>query len=505
MKRDDLGNEADRDGLRRRTTVFLRIITFKPVAPLTQKKKNMEVEVSREARLLFVRLANRRATTLKLKAFSRGGAVFARVFFLAATLLFGATANVGAATYRTPNFIIYADSEAFARKAGEEAEKFRRDLAILWLGGELLNWSNPCAVTIETGPTLGAGGETTFKVEGGEVYDWKITAQGTEERVLDSVLPHEVMHTVLASYLRAQAPRWIDEGMATLTESEFERTNYRFRLADFLHARKGIAFNDMVATTEYPDDVMPFYSQVFSVCEYMVLIGGRRRLVEFAKEGARTNDWNAALRRYYEGRTLGDLQLEWVAWVGDWDAANRPTQLPATPKLRDFDEWRREELLASRGSVPAQTRAAEPTARAQNAEPSESPSKWKETLGDVFDGVRSWGRGPEDAQNSKDLTIRGRKERVETTSASAFEDARTSTPNVRGDRSRQFGETRQVAPSRQNAQTTLNGRNAAKNSSVGESRATILIPRANGTGALNASRTGVLTSGAGSASRSTTF
>jgi hypothetical protein len=445
--------------------------------------------VSKEARLLLGRFSDRCATPLKAGAFSRGAAARVCTFFLTAALFLGATADAWAATYRSPNFIVYADSDDFARRACEAAELYRRDLAVLWLGEALPNWSKPCAITIKTGPKLGAGGETTFTVCNDEVYDWKITAQGTKERVLDSVLPHEITHTVLASYLRAQAPRWIDEGMATSVEADSERTRYRLNLADFLHSRKGIAFNDMVAMKEYPTDVMPFYSQVFSVCEYLILIGGRRRLVEFAKEGARTNDWNAALARYYEGRTLGDLQLEWVAWVGEWDAANRPAQLPATPKLRDFDEWRREELLASRGSVPAQTQAVEPTARAQNVE---EPSKWSEKLGDVFDGVRSWGRGAENKQDGENLPSRGRKERVEPASANVLTDARV-------DRSRRLGETRQVAPSKSSVE-----RNAASGSSVGDRRAPIWIPRGDGATRSNAAQsrgTGLLTSGAGSASR----
>ena len=465
--------------------------------------------MSKEARLLLRTTQNCCATAVNALAFPRGVASRFFALFLTTTFLLGASADAFAATYRTPNFIVYADSDEFARKASEVVEIYRRDLALLWLGEALPNWSKPCVITIKTGPTLGAGGETTFTVCDDEVYDWKITAQGTEERVLDSVLPHEITHTILASYLRAQAPRWIDEGMATSVESASERTRYRLSLADFLHERKGIAFNDMVAMKDYPVEVMPFYSQVFSVCEYLILIGGRRRLVEFAKEGARTNDWNAALRRYYEGRSLGDLQLEWVAWVGVWDKANRPAQLPATPKLRDFDEWRREEMLASRGSVPAQTRAAEPTARAQNAEATEAPSKWKETLGDVFDGVRSWGRENENKQNGEKTTLAGRKERVNPTSADVLEDARTSATNARVDRSRAFGETRQVAPSRQNARTSATGGSAANNSNVGDPSATAWIPRANETKAASASqaprRAGLLTSGAGSASRSTAF
>ncbi|MBQ7814109.1 MAG: hypothetical protein IJ387_06410, partial [Thermoguttaceae bacterium] len=107
------------------------------------------------------------------------------------------------------------------------------------------------------------------------------------------------------------------------------------RLVGYLRSNKGIPFNNMVAFTEYPVDVQPFYSQAFSVCEYLILIGGRRRLVEFAKEGTFTKDWNAALQRYYGCKSLGDLQVDWNAWVYEWVESKRPTRLP-TAKLRGF-------------------------------------------------------------------------------------------------------------------------------------------------------------------------
>jgi len=480
--------------------------------------------VSKEARLLSKRLKNRWAISAdersnigdvdRMKRFYRLNRFFRAAFapktgfvslvayvWAATFFLLATSSNAWAATFRTSNFIVHADSAVFARKVGEAAEQYRKDLAVLWLGKVLPNWSNPCVVTVKTGETLGPGGETVFTYCNNEVFDWKMTAQGPEARVLDSVLPHEITHTILASYLKAPAPRWIDEGMATSVEADVERTNYRTMLADYLHSRKGIAFNDMVAMKEYPVDLMPFYSQSFSVCEYLILIGGRRRLVEFAKEGARTNDWNGALRRYYEGRSLGDLQLEWVAWIGAWDAANRPTQLPKTPKLRDFNELRQEEMLASR------TFSAETTARAQNVEPvATAPSNWKTTLGEAFDGVRSWGREAKNAQNRGNLTVDGRERRVETTAARDFDFAQDETSNVRGERSRRFGESRQIAPDKKTGQNAQ----AAQDASFSGRRATIWVPRGGGAAVSKATdrgtaSSGVLSSGAGTATRTNDF
>lgn len=248
------------------------------------------------------------------------------------------TPQLLAATYKTDNFTVHAADDEFARRVGDAVEEYRESLAILWLGRVLPRWSSPCVVSVRVGKDLLAGGETVFSFSDGEVYDWKMRVQGSSERILDSVLPHEVTHTIIASYLRGPAPRWLDEGMATSVEADAERLRYRTMLVTFLHTKRGIAFNEMIAMKEYPEDLTPFYSQSFSICEYLIAIGGYRRLAEFAKSGSRTNDWKSALKLYYNCDSLGALQMEWVDWVRKWDVADRPAVLPETRKLPLFDD-----------------------------------------------------------------------------------------------------------------------------------------------------------------------
>ena len=45
---------------------------------------------------------------------------------------------------------------------------------------------------------------------------------GPKERLLNSVLPHEITHTVFAHYFKQPVPRWADEGGAVLSEDEIE-------------------------------------------------------------------------------------------------------------------------------------------------------------------------------------------------------------------------------------------------------------------------------------------
>ena len=137
---------------------------------------------------------------------------------IAVVLLAWFTGEARAAGYRTVNFIVEAPTETLARKIGDAAEQYRQTLAIEWTGRPLPRWSRPCPITAQVSPNLGAGGATSFVFDRGEVFNWTMTIQGSEERILDSVLPHEITHTIFASHFRRPLPRWADEGACTTVE-----------------------------------------------------------------------------------------------------------------------------------------------------------------------------------------------------------------------------------------------------------------------------------------------
>jgi hypothetical protein len=229
-------------------------------------------------------------------------------------ILLAAFASLGA-SYRTPNFIVEAPSAQMAQQIGQAAETFRRDLAKEWLGTTMPNWAQPCPITAQVGDHLGAGGATSFVFEHGEVYGWRMSIQGSLVRILDSVLPHEVTHTIFATHFRRPLPRWADEGACTTVEHPSEKSKQQMMLIDFLHTNRGIAFNRMFAMKEYPQDVMPLYSQGYSVARYLVAQGGKRKFLAFLGEGMADEKWSQATNKYYGIPSLDALQNNWLAWV----------------------------------------------------------------------------------------------------------------------------------------------------------------------------------------------
>ena len=224
--------------------------------------------------------------------------------------------SASAAPVRTPNFVVEAPTDAIAEQIGKAAEQYRHDLAVHWLGEPLpKNWRKPCPIRVRVGEQLGAGGETSFLFDRGHVFGWEMEIQGSLERVLDSVLPHEITHTIFASYFRQPLPRWADEGACTTVEHEVERGNHRRMLVEFLHTSRGIAFSQMFAMTEYPRDVLPLYSQGHSLVTYLLQQGGPRKFVAFMENGLEADRWTEAVREHYGHPSLAALQDSWLDWV----------------------------------------------------------------------------------------------------------------------------------------------------------------------------------------------
>jgi len=231
--------------------------------------------------------------------------------------------------FATDNFVVTAPDPAFARKIGNEAERFRRELAVEWIGDELRQWSEKCPIQVKL--AAHAGGETSFAFmfngdQRGEPTGWDMKIFGTPERLLDSVLPHEVTHTIFATHFRRPLPRWADEGACTTVEHYAEKKKNHGMLIHFLTSQpsRGIPFNRMFTMKDYPQDILPLYAQGYSVAKYLIMEKGRRHFLDYVnagmemeQKGRELDAWNRATKQYYGYENLSDLQVKWERWVAD--------------------------------------------------------------------------------------------------------------------------------------------------------------------------------------------
>jgi hypothetical protein len=243
-----------------------------------------------------------------------------RVALCAGSLVLFAAISCGAselhaANARSENFLVSAPTPRLAQSVAKQAERFRDELAVYWLGKPLPRWNTPCPIKVIAGPQLAAQGVTTYNRA--PVGNFQMKVIGSEQRILDSVLPHEVTHTVLATHFGKPLPRWADEGICTTVEHAEERRKHEAKLREFLSTRRGIAMNRLFLLTEYPNDMLPMYAQGYSVCRFLIEQSGPRKFIAFLTDYMQQPSWTENVRKHYGYDSLAGLQEQWLAWVAN--------------------------------------------------------------------------------------------------------------------------------------------------------------------------------------------
>lgn len=294
-------------------------------------------------------------------------------------VLVGALSSLGA-SYTTTNFHVEAPTREFAQQVGQAAEYYRRELSIAWTGKVMRDWGARCPVTVQVG-NMGAGGATTFSFDRGEVYGWKMRVQGSEERILDSVLPHEINHTIFACYFRRPLPRWADEGAASLIEHESERLRLQAISDQVRGTTRKIPLRKLLPMKEYPSDqqdVLTLYAEGYSLVDYLMQHGDKPKYLRFLKS-AFSGGWETALEEHYGFASIDQLEAQWDQWtIAGSPRLNLPkgTEVAAVePPTSTTPERRMAASPAQKESPPtirAQTPEGQPIARSD--EPASRPA-----------------------------------------------------------------------------------------------------------------------------------
>ena len=277
------------------------------------------------------------------------------------------TAGTNAAVVKTTNFIVETarqdDAEEFARLA----EHYRKTKAMEWLGKEMPNWRTPCRLRVNV-TNSGAGGATTFDFNGGQVSQ-EMQIEGARERLKNSVLPHEVTHTVFAHHFRQPVPRWADEGGSVYSEDDLERTRHDKLCKQILNAGDGIQLKALFQMKEYPRQVMTLYAQGYSVTKFLVEQSDRQTFLSFVGMGLH-DGWDRAAREFYNFNNVEALEKGWIDHlrkVARGEAVVRNPPPAASGNGRDRD---RDNKLVMLDSAPPTRPVFEPIPTSRGMSPS---------------------------------------------------------------------------------------------------------------------------------------
>jgi hypothetical protein len=232
-------------------------------------------------------------------------------------VLAGALGSLGAQA-RTKNFVvdIAGASPETAQRIGEWAEHYRKQKAIDWLGQEMPAWGVACPLQVSVRYD-GSSGATSFTFDKGSILTIDMKINGAMDRLIASVLPHEVTHTVFAYRFRQPVPRWADEGGAVLSEDDQERSRHDALVRQILNAPgRAIPLSRLFTLKDYPRDVMVLYAEGYSVTNFLVNKSGRPAFLAFVGDGMQFG-WDQAVQKHYHYRNVNELEQAWIQYLRD--------------------------------------------------------------------------------------------------------------------------------------------------------------------------------------------
>ncbi|MGL4554156.1 MAG: hypothetical protein ACRC33_23580 [Gemmataceae bacterium] len=232
---------------------------------------------------------------------------------LVAAVLALSTVFTMGAKWTTTNFTVHVegDNERLAERLGQWAEYYRKLKAKEWLGREMPDWPHQCPLRVKI--TYGnSGGATSFDYVRGTYLPVDMEVEGKMDRIIASVLPHEVTHTVMAHYFGQPVPRWADEGGSVLSEDEQERQQHEGEVRRIVASRaRAIPLKRLFDLKQYPRDMIVLYAEGYSVTSLLVGRSSRGAFLAFVADGMRRG-WDAALQAHYKIRSVDALEAEWL-------------------------------------------------------------------------------------------------------------------------------------------------------------------------------------------------
>lgn len=155
-------------------------------------------------------------------------------------------------------------------------------------------------------------GVTSIQRDGARILAVRIDVRADAERLLDTVIPHEVAHVAVArGFGEQRAPLWISEAMCILCEPR-EQVETRLRdLGQYRRAGMLMPIEELMGCHHYPDArrLAAHYAQGASVVALLVNENGSQAFTEFVRDGQRQGFERALIKHY--GFGFAELEQRW--------------------------------------------------------------------------------------------------------------------------------------------------------------------------------------------------
>jgi tetratricopeptide (TPR) repeat protein len=222
--------------------------------------------------------------------------------------------------------IFHNESNEFAERVAGIAENTRTTMYRKWFGSEPPAWQPGCELILHpsaasyskmTGVPASSPGHSRIESDpSGRVLSRRMDLRHDLPGMTDAVLPHETTHIVLAGMFgNTPVPRWVDEGIAVLSEPNEKIDLHRRNLVRSHQEGRLFGLKELMELPDYPPGarISAFYAQSVVLVEFLANQKGPRVFTDFIKDGVR-HGYETALQKHYQ-LTFAQLEQQWQQHV----------------------------------------------------------------------------------------------------------------------------------------------------------------------------------------------
>jgi len=228
----------------------------------------------------------------------------------------------------TPNFVVRSFRQGpNATEIAQQSESLRQQIHNMWFGEECSGcWQPRCEITLHAtkgsylrAVGLGAGqtsGCSLVERQRGRIVGRRIDLV-VDQHGRATALPHELTHVVLADWSADwQLPCWMDEGIATLADSDDKLARHQRDCDHAILTRTAFDLADLLTGDgpSSPGQFPAFYGQSVSLVRFLATQDEPSRLLPFARLAMRQG-YDEALRRTYGIDGVSQLQHLWLSYA----------------------------------------------------------------------------------------------------------------------------------------------------------------------------------------------
>ena len=215
----------------------------------------------------------------------------------------------------------YKANKPLAEDIARTAETLRGEVFKKWSGPPGGNWAPRCEVVLHpdadafaagTKLTAEATGRAEVKLTDGSASSRRIDLRADDPTLLDSALPRELTHVVLADLFPSQPPpKWAELGMAVLSTSEAEVGRYLQTVRRCARDGELLPVDKVLTATEVPAKaVTGFHVESVALVDFLVRWKGEKAFTGFVRDAQRYGT-DTALKRQYGLADAKQLEESW--------------------------------------------------------------------------------------------------------------------------------------------------------------------------------------------------